>query len=84
MKDSPSEFYLWLLAQKHRKDEIGDLSREVAKDRTFPKYTNRLWLFLHYYDSEQTNRRVAKKAHAEWRQLCQHTYRELMYGSTGN
>lgn len=62
-------FYIWILEQKSRKDEVGRLSQEISKDKTFPKNVRHLYLYLHYYDSEPINRKIIKEAHAEWRRL---------------
>jgi uncharacterized protein YozE (UPF0346 family) len=68
---SASPFVLWLLQQKSRNngDEVGRLAREAQKDKTFPRTTNRLWIFLHYYNLEPRNREAIKIAHAEWRRF---------------
>jgi uncharacterized protein YozE (UPF0346 family) len=62
-------FYVWLTSQRARRDEVGRLGKEAFKDKTFPSTARKLYLFLHYYNSEPENRRAVKLAHAEWRRL---------------
>ena len=62
-------FYSWLIDQKQRKDEIGRLAAEAFRDKTFPRTSRKLHVFLGYYDPEPRNRAAIKKAHAEWRIL---------------
>ena len=71
MTHSASPFVFWLLQQKLRNngDIVGKLSRDVSKDPTFPLTADRLWLFLHYYRLDPSNRESVKKAHREWRKL---------------
>jgi uncharacterized protein YozE (UPF0346 family) len=60
-------FFVWLSAQTGRTDAIGRLASQAIKDKTFPRKSRHLYLFLHYYDLEPENRAAVKKAHAEWR-----------------
>lgn len=60
-------FYLWILTQTARRDGIGDLARSVSKDKTFPRFANKLHYFLHYYRKDPDLRFQVKRAHAEWR-----------------
>ena len=62
-------FVEWLLQQKERKDSVGLLSHTVSKDPTFPRSSDKLWLFLHYFRHEPGARSAIKIAHKEWRRL---------------
>jgi len=60
-------FFAWLSEQVNRQDKIGKFAQTATKDKTFPRNSRHLYLFLHYYDLEPENRAAVKKAHSEWR-----------------
>lgn len=77
-----TSFFVWLQNQKVKQDEIGYFANIAIKDKTFPRNCRHLHLFLHYYDLEPDNRRLVKKAHAEWRKL--RAQNKLIQESPGN
>jgi hypothetical protein len=60
-------FYVWLLQQSTRNDDVGLLSRAAINDPHFPRNSRKLHVFLLYYASRPELRELVKKAHAEWR-----------------
>lgn len=60
-------FAEWLRAQAVRPDDVGRFAALVTADRRFPDQSNRLYSLLHYCGTHAELRRLAKKAHAEWR-----------------
>ena len=61
-------FYEWLLQQKDRSDQVGQLAHHVARDQTFPQ-ANRINPLLRQFEQTSPIRRAIKKAHREWRHL---------------
>lgn len=64
-------FVDWLLQQQSRQDPVGELARVIRADRTFPRGSRRLYVFLAHFDSQLPHRQALKVAHAEWRSLKQ-------------
>ncbi len=59
-------FYVWLLAQCERYDDVGRFAVIAKSDRSFPR-SHRLCILLRYYSHVPLMRIQMKKVHAEWR-----------------
>lgn len=57
----------WLRAQAARPDDVGRFAALVIADRRYPMAASRLHAVLRYCGAHQELRRLAKRAHAEWR-----------------
>jgi len=49
-KNPPRSFAAWLKSQRHRDDAVGDLARDAAADRRWPKAARSLQCLLGYLD----------------------------------
>jgi uncharacterized protein YozE (UPF0346 family) len=45
-------FKTWLLRQQHRDDPVGDLARDVAQDKHFPRRNAKLRTLVRYLDEQ--------------------------------
>lgn len=60
-------FRIWLRSQLEEESDIGELARAAEADPHFPDSAT-LGVLLNYLDSRPELRRIAKLAHAAWRQ----------------
>jgi uncharacterized protein YozE (UPF0346 family) len=60
-------FFQWLITQRDRHDDLGRFAVLASADKSFPKKSRQLGVFLQYYEDSLELRRVMKWAHREWR-----------------
>ena len=60
-------FYVWLLAQRGRLDDVGRFAFLASTDHTFPKRSHRLYKLLRWAGLNPELRTVVCTAHREWR-----------------
>ena len=61
-------FRSWLLGQKHRDDPIGDLARELSRDRCGARLTSPITVIAHMkaHGADEDVLAIAHRAHEQW------------------
>jgi uncharacterized protein YozE (UPF0346 family) len=65
-------FKTWLLRQQHRDDPVGDLARDVAQDKHFPRRNAKLRTLVRYLDEQwdiPAALEALHRAQEEWAKL---------------
>jgi hypothetical protein len=68
--NSRPSFSQWVRAQTYRTDIIGELAKQIRKEKFLPAHIQRLHLYLTYFQHQPKWRAAVKKAYAEWQGIA--------------
>jgi uncharacterized protein YozE (UPF0346 family) len=65
-------FKTWLLEQQHRDDPIGDLARDAAQDKRFPRRNAKLRTVVRYLEEQEATPAALEALYRAWEEWAIH------------